>query len=130
MEDFLTKEVSNALHQLYEIDVEEGLIQIQKTRKEYQGDFTLVLFPLLKMIKKAPEIAGVEIGQVLKKGVTEIVDFNTVKGYLNFSLSESYWIEEFQKIIDSKRFGVEEKSSQSETVLVEFSSPNIEYNSL
>jgi len=124
MEKFLCKEVSAALHQLYDIVVDDKLIQIQKTRKEFQGDYTLVLFPLLKMIKKSPEIAGNEIGQFLKSKVGEIIDFNSVKGYLNFNLSRNYWLETLQKIIDSKSFGHEEKTSQSGTVLVEFSSPN------
>lgn len=124
MEKFLCKEVSAALHQLYDIVVDDELIQIQKTRKEFQGDYTLVLFPLLKMIKKSPEIAGNEIGQFLESKVREIIDFNSVKGYLNFNLSRNYWLETLQKIIDSKSFGREEKTSQSGTVLVEFSSPN------
>jgi arginyl-tRNA synthetase len=79
---------------------------------------------LLKLIRKAPEAAGAEIGNFLKGTVAEIQSYNVVKGYLNFELSKNYWLLVFKRVITAKNFGRKEKTSNPKTVLVEFSSPN------
>jgi len=124
MENRLVKEVAEALSQLYSVIVAEEEILIQKTRKEHRGDYTLVLFPLLKLIRKVPEAAGAEIGNFLKGKVSEIQNYNVVKGYLNFELSKEYWLAIFKSTITAKNFGRKESTGDSKTVLVEFSSPN------
>lgn len=124
MENKLNKEIAEALSQLYSVTVREEEIVIQKTRKEHRGDYTLVLFPLLKLIRKAPEAAGAEIGNFLKGKVREIQNYNVVKGYLNFELSKGYWLSVLKDRITAKDFGRKQQSRDAETVLVEFSSPN------
>ncbi len=124
MEKRLVKEVAEVLSHLYSVTVDEEEILIQKTHREHRGDYTLVLFPLLKKIRKAPEAAGAEIGNFLKGKVEEIQSYNVVKGYLNFELSKGYWMVIFKNRITAKNFGREEMPRDSKAVLVEFSSPN------
>lgn len=124
MEKILSKEIAQALSHLYSVTVGEEEILIQKTRKEHRGDYTLVLFPLLKMIRKAPEAAGAEIGNFLKGKVREIQNYNVVKGYLNFELSKGYWLSVLEEKITAADFGRTAKPRDPKTILVEFSSPN------
>ncbi len=124
MEKILVKEVAEALSHLYSVTVDKEEILIQKTRKEYRGDYTLVMFPLLKRIGKAPESAGEEIGNFLKDKVTEVQNYNVVKGYLNFELSRRYWLDILKNRISVESFGRKKRIRDSKTVLVEFSSPN------
>ncbi len=124
MEKQLAKEVQDVLSHLYSVTVDEEEIVIQKTRKEYRGDYTLVLFSLLKRIRKAPEAAGAEIGNCLKAKIGEIESYNVVKGYLNFELSKGYWLKTFKNWIVTEGFGIKEKGRDSKNIVVEFSSPN------
>ena len=124
MEKKLVIQISGALTQLYNASVDMNIIQVQKTRRGFEGDYTIVLFPLLKFIKKSPEEAGTAIGNYLVSKVPEIKEYKSVKGYLNIVLTKMYWLEVLEKISATDRYGYKEKSSSSKTILVEFSSPN------
>lgn len=102
----------------------EGIsqLQIQKTRKEFEGDYTVVVFPLLKASRKSPEATAVEMGEKLRDAVPYISSFNVVKGFLNFSLDVDFWAERFAAIEGDSGFGFGKESGK--TVMVEYSSPN------
>lgn len=120
------QEIANAtkvfLAQQYQFEVEDKHLQIDNTRKEFEGDFTLVVFPFVKAMRTAPEKAGEAIGQHLVENVSAVVGFNVIKGFLNLSLSSAYWTDTLgQTLNDSSWFA---KKQINETVLVEYSSPN------
>ena len=122
MEKLLTEKISEAIKHLYGVEIDDKLVQIQKTRQEFIGDITVVVFPFLKISKKTPEHTAEDLGNYLKKNIEEIVDFNVVKGFLNFSISANYWLATFQKINANQQFGF--SSNSGKTYMVEFSSPN------
>lgn len=123
-EQFIQEKAQGVIESLYGVKPDISLIQIQKTRKEFEGDYTLVAFPLLKMSKKSPEITCQEIGDALTKSCPEVKGFNVVKGFLNISLSLDYWASVLNSIIANKEFGFKQANSNDEPVVVEFSSPN------
>ena len=88
---FLQIEAKKAVEKLYGVIPDDSQIQIQKTRKEFEGDYTLVAFPLLKVSKKNPEVTSNEIGQFLIENNKLIAKYNVIKGFLNLSLSNEYW---------------------------------------
>jgi arginyl-tRNA synthetase len=100
-----------------------SLIQLQKTRKEFKGNITLVVFPLVGIIKKSPQEAGEDIGSYLVK-LPEISDFNVIKGFLNLDVEPSYWIRFIKRCAEDDNYGLPGTTGKKETVLVEFSSPN------
>ena len=102
--------------------VPELSFEFQATRKEFEGDITLVVFPLLKFIKTNPVALGNEIGAFLVEHIEEVNDFNVVKGFLNLSLSDAYFLKELKSIAEAANFGIE--TSSTEGVMVEYSSPN------
>ena len=97
-------------------------IQIQKTRKEFEGDYTLVCFPLLKMSRKSPEATAEQIGQAAVAASEHISGYNVIKGFLNLSLSKSFWQARFAEIVATEEYGRAE--STGKTIMVEYSSPN------
>lgn len=99
-----------------------GQVQMQETRKEYEGDITLVVFPLVKVLKKAPEEAGTMLGRHLKQNIPWISGFNVVKGFLNLTLSGEYWLEQLQKAVEPAKDGIAEQDKP--VFMVEYSSPN------
>ncbi len=103
-------------------EVNESLIQIQATRKDFDGDYTLVTFPLLKSSRKSPEATAQEVGEQLVANNGEVSAFNVIKGFLNISLSERFWSNRFEQIAASESFGKGESTGR--TVMVEYSSPN------
>ena len=115
--------VIEAVNQLYSKDVEENKIQLQKTRKEFDGDITLVVFPLAGIIRKSPEIGANEIGEYLLQYVEEITGFNVVKGFLNLVISDLYWLTKFNPVLKEQHFGFSKPDSKHE-IMVEYSSPN------
>ena len=121
IELFLTQAATGAITALYGA-VEPSAVQIQKTRKEFEGDFTLVVFPLLKASRKGPEQTAQEIGERLVAEVPEISGFNVIKGFLNISLNPAFWAARFGEIADDEGFG--RAASTGRTVMVEYSSPN------
>jgi len=119
---FIIEKALCAVEALYGTSVDKSLIQVAPTRKEFEGDYTLVVFPLLKASRKAPEATANEIGQYLSDNVPQIASFNVVKGFLNISLSPLYWSSVLNAIVESTDFG--QLPSTGRTVMVEFSSPN------
>ena len=122
IEQELHKVIELALQSLYQAD--KTNLQFQKTRKEFEGDVTLVVFPLTRVSKKSPEQTADDIGQYLKENVALVSDYNVVKGFLNLSIDNSYWLKQFQIALNSENFGFVEHSDDSTIHLVEFSSPN------
>lgn len=121
-EQLITEKSMGAVKALYGVDIDANAFQVQVTRKEFEGDFTVVTFPLLKISKSAPEATGQAIGEWLKANVPEIAGYNVVKGFLNISLSSAYWNGLFAEIASAADFG--QLPSSGKTVMVEFSSPN------
>jgi len=121
---FIQLEAKKAIEKLYGVVPDDSQIQIQKTRKEFEGDYTLVAFPLLKVSKKNPEATAQEIGQYLTESNRLITKFNVIKGFLNLSLSYEYWAELLNVIALSKDYGFKPSDSINRSVMVEFSSPN------
>lgn len=113
--------VSNSVKEIYGISPER--LEIQNTRKEFEGDYTLVVFPLIQLLKKKPEDIGNEIGQFLK-GKGKIKDFNVVKGFLNLSFDDCFLLNNFIENAENKSFGITPKKADAPSVMVEYSSPN------
>ncbi len=111
-----------SVKELYGLDISDNLLPITPTRKEFQGDFTVVTFPLTKLSKKKPEIIGEELGQLLVRDFSELASFNVIQGFLNLSLVPSFWNSFVLSLQDNPSFG--ELPANGEQVLVEFSSPN------
>ena len=122
IEQILYAEIEKCLFELY--STQNLNIQIQKTRKEFDGDITLVVFPLLRASKKSPEHTCQEIGNFLKNNVKEVNNFNVVKGFLNLSISSEFWIDQFKLAFDNENFGVLDVNKDADTYLVEYCSPN------
>jgi len=108
---------------LFGQQIEEKTIQFQQTRKEFEGDLTLVVFPFAKLLKTSPDQAANQIGTFLKENVNEIEAFNVVQGFLNLSLSPQYWVNQLENINQNPTFGFQEPNSKA-TKMVEYSSPN------
>lgn len=102
---------------------DSSLIQLQKTRKEFRGDVTLVVFPLIRLMKKSPAEAGEELGNYLSS-LPEVTDYNVIKGFLNLVLESSYWTRFIKESAANTDYGFVKQQDKRETVLVEFSSPN------
>lgn len=122
--DILGKVISEALKNLYSLDVAPETIAFQQTKKEFEGDLTIVVFPYVKVSKKGPEQTAAEIGEYLKANCNQVEAYNVVKGFLNISLTQSFWIGYFNQIIALPKFGTTEAKADSPQVLLEYSSPN------
>jgi len=114
--------VQKALKKLYDVRVEH--IEFQTTRKDFEGDITIVVFPFLKIIKGNPVEIGTKIGTYLKENVTEVLDFNVVKGFLNLVLTDAYLRDVFYMIFENQQFGLLKPTPDQKAVMVEYSSPN------
>ena len=121
-EQFIAAKASEAIKAIYGADVDAATLQVLVTRKEFEGDYTLVVFPLLRMTRQSPDATGTAIGDWLVANCPEISAFNSVKGFLNLSLSNVYWSESLQEICSDKDFG--QLPPTGRRVMVEFSSPN------
>ncbi len=121
-EAFIQQKASAAIQAIYNTEVAQSSLQVAVTRKEFEGDYTLVTFPLLKITRQAPDATGNAIGQWLVDNVPEIAAFNSVKGFLNLSFSPVYWNESLQEIASNEDFG--RLPATGRRVMVEFSSPN------
>ncbi|MBQ2126473.1 MAG: arginine--tRNA ligase, partial [Bacteroidaceae bacterium] len=124
LEITLAQSVAEAIKQLYGAEVGTEKIQLQKTRKEFEGDFTLVVFPFLALSKKRPEETAQEIGEQLKNSLPIISSFNVVKGFLNLAIAPSYWVELLKHIDATDKWGTTPATEESPLVMVEYSSPN------
>ena len=121
-ESFLAAKASEAVKALYGAEIDPSALQVQVTRKEFEGDFTLVVFPLLRTSRKSPDATGVEIGDWLVANCPEVAAYNSVKGFLNLSLSNLYWREALAAIVEDPAYG--QLPATGRRVMVEFSSPN------
>ncbi len=125
IEEKIIAAVIEGVKSLYGADVNEKMVQLGATRKEFEGQLTLVVFPFLKMSKKAPEQTGTEIGEYLKANLSDVVaDFNVVKGFLNLCINSQCWVELLQGIADDPQFGFKAVTDDSPLVMIEYSSPN------
>lgn len=124
IEENISKAVVGAVKSLYGIEVAENGIQLQKTKSDFEGDITLVVFPFTKTARKQPEVIGNEIGQWLTEN-TDIVDkYNVIKGFLNLSISKDNWISTLNNIYNDKKYGIKEETPESPLMMIEYSSPN------
>ncbi len=114
----------NAVAALYGQDVPEKMVQVQKTKKEFEGSLTLVVFPFLKISKKKPEETAEEIGQWMKENCKAVADYNVVKGFLNIVIAPSAWIELLNGINADEKYGEVQAGENSPLVMIEYSSPN------
>src|SRR5680860_175649 len=122
IQETIEKQVKNAVTQVYKITLEQ--VEFQPTRKDFEGDITLVTFPILRQIKTNPVQLGQAIGDYLVENVPEVVRFNVVQGFLNIVLSDSYFLSAFFEIKDQKKYGRHEITENSKSIMVEYSSPN------
>ena len=122
MQNKLEIAVKEAVEKLYNTTVES--VEFQATRKEFEGDITVVVFALLRYVKGNPVQIGTAIGEYLKENVTEVTDFNVVKGFLNISISDSTFVDSFNEIYAQENYGIVTPDADEKAVMVEYSSPN------
>ena len=124
IESNISNKVVKAIRDLYGQEVPEKMVQLQKTRSEFEGNLTLVVFPFLKMSKKKPEDTAKEIGEYLLTNEKSVANYNVVKGFLNLSIAPSAWIGLLNTIHANEHFGERQAYDQSPLVMIEYSSPN------
>ena len=124
IEDKLVVSVISGLKALYGQEVPEKMVQMQKTKKEFEGHLTLVVFPFLKMSKKGPEQTAQEIGEYLKANDPAVAAFNVIKGFLNLTIASATWIELLNEIQADEQYGLMQVTDASPLVMIEYSSPN------
>ena len=120
--NFIIQGTLKAINDLYNTEISEEAIALQETRKEFEGQITIVTFPLTRISKKTPEQTGNDIGEYLKNSLPEVTGFNVIKGFLNISISDQFWLELFTTSILQPSYGQFPKNGQK--VMVEYSSPN------
>ncbi len=136
LENILTQLTKDAVKALYDIDCTDAQVQLQKTRAEFEGNITLVVFPFVKMARKAPQMVAAEIGEWLSTNAAQLVaKYNAVQGFLNLSIADSFWVEQLQAIDADERYGrfdrpsktsfpLGEERGEAPLMMVEYSSPN------
>ena len=116
--------VSEALKSLYNIDVATESVVLQKTKKEFEGDYTIVVFPYVKQARKSPEAVANELGAAVKASLPQVADFNVIKGFLNFSICDDYWKSFTDSIANDSTIGLKKVDTNAAPVVIEYSSPN------
>ncbi|MCD6355372.1 MAG: arginine--tRNA ligase [Prolixibacteraceae bacterium] len=124
IEQVIQQAAKEALKKLYNFEPATNQLQLQNTRKEFDGDITLIIFPFLRFSKKSPEQTAQEIGEYLQENIELVESFNVVKGFLNLVIGNHYWLEILTKAFNSDTFGMISASEDSKTVMIEYSSPN------
>ena len=124
IEEQITVAALAAVKELYGTEVPEKMIQLQKTRSDFEGNLTLVTFPLLKTSHKKPEDTAQDLGEYLKKNCKAVADFNVVKGFLNLVIAQAAWIGLLNDINADEKFGEKRVTDESSLVMIEYSSPN------
>ena len=124
IESIIAQGVVKAVKELYGADIEEKQAIPSATKKEFEGDLTVVVFPFLKASHKNPETTATEIGEWLAKNVEAVEKFNVVKGFLNLSISPAYWLGLLHDIASDQDWGIRKETPESDLVMVEYSSPN------
>lgn len=124
IELIIREQIVEAIENCYQQKIEPSLVQLQNTRKEFNGDITIVVFPFVRISKKSPEQTAAEIGDYLQQNVTEVSSYNVVKGFLNLVISADYWISILNSVTSTEKYGITEPTESSKLVMVEYSSPN------
>ncbi len=122
MQNILETAIKAGFKEIYKTDIES--VEFQATRKDFEGDITIVVFAFLRFVKGNPVEIGTKIGEYLKENVDEVSDFNVVKGFLNLVISDSYFVSNFNTIKNTKEFGFSSPKANEKAVMVEYSSPN------
>ena len=123
MEILIKDAILKNAEQLFGTSIDEGMVQFQKTRKEYPGDITLVVFPFVKLMRTSPDHAGQKLGEFIKAQFSEITDYNVVSGFLNLEIGPAFWLNRLNAIDSTAKYGFQSQYSKP-TVMVEYSSPN------
>ena len=124
IEALISKAAGEAVKALYGMDATEKMLQLQKTRSEFEGNLTLVVFPFVKAAKKSPEQTAQEIGEYLVANCAAVEKFNVVKGFLNLSVGDGAWLQLLDAIDKDEHFGMKQATDESPLVMIEYSSPN------
>lgn len=124
IEKLIHQATIKALNELYDFNPDEKQIQLQNTRKDFEGDITLVVFPFLRFSKISPEKTGEEIGTYLQENIEIVESFNVIKGFLNLVIGKSYWIDVLEEAYNDSLYGLEKEGADSKLVMIEYSSPN------
>ncbi|MFL9844886.1 arginine--tRNA ligase [Flavobacterium rhizosphaerae] len=122
LSNFITSHIQQAVKDLFDITLDK--VELQATRKDFEGDITMVIFPLLKIIKGNPVALGNKIGQYLQDNVAVVSGYNVVSGFLNIVISDSYYVDFFNQIKDDENFGIVTPDAQGKAIMVEYASPN------
>ena len=124
IEQKLQQAVADALNRLYSLEVSPDTVVLQATKKEFTGDYTVVVFPYVKQARRSPEQVANELGAMVKESVSEVAGFNVIKGFLNFEIADNYWVDFVsEKNLDTS-FGFKKANPAEAPVVVEYSSPN------
>ena len=124
IEQLISEGTAKAVSGLYGQEVQTSMVQVQKTKKEFEGHFTVVVFPFLKMSRKGPEQTATEIGEWLKANEPAVCGFNVIKGFLNLVISPSFWIDMLNGVNEDAEYGITKATGNSPLVMIEYSSPN------
>lgn len=124
VDQLIAQSVAEAVNTMYNADIKASDITPQATKKEFEGNLTIVIFPFLKISKKNPETTATEIGQYLQKNCNAVEKFNVIKGFLNITIKPAFWNVVLKSISENPEFGFKRANSESELVMIEYSSPN------
>ena len=124
IETIIAEGVVKAVKELYGADIEPKMVTPSATKREFEGDLTVVVFPLLKISRKAPEATATEIGEWLEKNLEAVEKFNVVKGFLNITINPAFWLRLLHEIAADADYGIRKADDNSDLVMVEYSSPN------
>lgn len=119
----LTQKISKVISTIFP-EITENSLLFQPTRKEFEGELTIVIFPLVKQLKKSPNEIANQLGEAIVGKVKEVKSFQLVSGFLNISFTNKYWLQQFSEINNQTNWGIAKPSSSGRTILVEYSSPN------
>lgn len=124
LEEKLMHSIMQTIEDLYGQSVEEKMVQLQTTKKEFEGDLTLVVFPFLKISKKTPELTASEIGEALVKNCDVVEKFNVIKGFLNLTINKNTWVDTLNVMLSNPLFGFKKATDDAPLYMIEYSSPN------
>ena len=124
LELIVSQAVVQAVQSLYNVEVSLDSVQLQKTKKEFEGDLTVVIFPFVKAARKSPEDTAREIGQFLHDNQALIANFNVIKGFLNLSISQDFWVEQLNEMAHQANYGSVQPAADAPLMMIEYSSPN------
>ena len=124
LELIVSQAVVQAVQSLYNVEVSLDSVQLQKTKKEFEGDLTVVIFPFVKAARKSPEDTAREIGQFLHDNQALIANFNVIKGFLNLSISQDFWVEQLNEMANQTNYGSVQPAVDAPLMMIEYSSPN------